>query len=132
MAGDADLAAKNQEFRDLIHEMEPILEEMVGDFQASTQAWTFVAGGLFLLLMAGLLLALRQAGTRIAASVEEPLEAILAAAQGVARGDLETRLDTEREDEFGEIAASLESVVDAVRAMVSEIEGVGRGVRAGA
>ncbi len=59
---------------------------------------------------------------RVAATVLRPVAAAAAAAHSVTRGDLNVRIDEPVDDEFGQLMASFNEMVDSLRSTISDLE----------
>jgi methyl-accepting chemotaxis protein len=98
---------------------EKLMTEVVEEI---TQSRAFLAKlliGFFALLFGSILLG---AGLLIR-SIRQPLLEANALASSIAQGNLSTRIDTTRGDEFGDLLKSLASMNDSLSRMVSEVRG---------
>ena len=76
-----------------------------------------ISSGLMLLLVAAILL-----GTAwLIRSIRQPLDSANALAAKIAQGDLSMRIDTSRNDEFGDLMRSLASMNDSLGHMVNQV-----------
>ncbi len=76
---------------------------------------SLIMGVLAMLLLAGVILA-------IAHSIAAPIRRTMEFAEAVAKGRLDERLDIQRKDEVGVLAASLRAMVDTLKAMIATSE----------
>jgi len=106
-----------------VHELvaleEKLMTEVVEEISQSRAFWTKMLGGLFSLLFGSILLG---AGMLIR-SIRRPLQEANALASCIAQGNLSSRIDTTRGDEFGDLLKSLASMNDSLSRMVSEVRG---------
>lgn len=86
---------------------------------------------LFLLAITALGLPYLWVGRRAALEISGAVCRVSDAARAVAAGELTLDVDTERTDEIGAMAGSLELVADTLRQLVAEIDGIGDAVREG-
>ena len=72
-----------------------------------------VVGGIVLMLIAGAWVLIR--------SIQRPLKQAIEVAEHIAGGDLSTRIDVNRHDEFGQLLAALDRMVTRLRGVVGEV-----------
>ena len=105
--------------QELVALEEKLMVTVVDDIAQSRAFWTKLLVGCFVVLFGCILVG---AGLLIR-SIRQPLLEANALASSIAQGNLSTRIDTTRGDEFGDLLKSLASMNDSLSRMVSEVRG---------
>ena len=101
------------------------LDVMAQSSHSALAGRLMLAGTLFAVLLAAV------AGTFFIRSVVPALMKIVAAAKGIAKGDFDQELDTQRGDEVGELARAFAEVGDALKTVSQGVTGLVHATRAG-
>ncbi len=95
-------------------------EQAAKDAQSKATKWmlfVLLAVFVFSLLM----------GFGLTRSINKPLAQMMAAADGLAEGDVDQRLELGRKDEFGELGRSFSAMIDSMRGKANVAEQIARG-----
>lgn len=132
--GDAQIAAGRATYRDAVHTMEPLLDELQTAAQQN-QAATMVAmdngmntarvsviGILAFAVLLGLLVAFV-----LARSIANAVNIAARAAEGLAVGDIDQKVEVNSKDELGDMAATFQRTIAYMREMANVADRMARG-----
>ncbi len=126
---DAQIASKTKEYKDKVHQIEPLVDEYMLDAmddqnaqiaetdKTNTTAQTTVIVLSIIAVAAGLFI-----GIYISRAITKPVDSMLQASNKVAAGDLTVEVKSDSKDEVGQLSQAIQSMTESLKGVLGKVQ----------
>ncbi|MCX9012235.1 MAG: methyl-accepting chemotaxis protein [Candidatus Methanoperedens sp.] len=126
---DAQIASKTNEYKDTVHQIEPLVDEFMMDARydenaqiAETDKTNATAQTTVIVLSVVAVAAGLFIGVYISRAITKPVDSMLQASNKVAAGDLTVEVKSDSKDEVGQLSSAIQAMTESLKGVLGKVQ----------